>query len=54
MKKFQLTRLVRGVTSLMPFNTPSIVFQLTRLVRGVTFWRQRIFCIKNNFNSHAS
>ena len=34
--KFQLTRLMRGVTSRRGFFTPHSAFQLTRLMRGVT------------------
>ena len=35
---FQLTRLMRGVTSSNCFINSVDEFQLTRLMRGVTFW----------------
>ena len=34
--KFQLTRLMRGVTEMLYLSDMTIIFQLTRLMRGVT------------------
>ena len=42
-KGFQLTRLMRGVTSLEPSFALFEVFQLTRLMRGVTYYADFVY-----------
>ena len=52
--QFQLTRLMRGVTSLLTNSMQLLWFQLTRLMRGVTLVDQLHDQKINDFNSHAS
>ena len=53
--KFQLTRLMRGVTTATRKKlSRSISFQLTRLMRGVTFCLLKTGLLRLYFNSHAS
>ena len=53
--KFQLTRLMRGVTMSIAFiRLLCMTFQLTRLMRGVTNEKSAQIESSINFNSHAS
>ena len=52
--KFQLTRLMRGVTFTTFGAFAYHEFQLTRLMRGVTSARCFMRYANINFNSHAS
>ena len=53
LERFQLTRLMRGVTAVEFKSLKAILFQLTRLMRGVT--EVEINELHDeNFNSHAS
>ena len=53
--KFQLTRLMRGVTQIrIKSFVISTVFQLTRLMRGVTAFTVVVVDDVCDFNSHAS
>ena len=52
MDKFQLTRLMRGVTFPdFPVNL-NYTFQLTRLMRGVTI-KQRSYFVNKNISTHT-
>ena len=51
---FQLTRLMRGVTSVRLLFRQMHKFQLTRLMRGVTVLSEHPHARAIYFNSHAS